>query len=139
MSRSGYVDDFDDGWALIRWRGAVASAIRGRRGQKFLKEAIAALDALPDQALIATDLQNQTGAVCFLGAVGCARGMDIGTLDPEDSESVAAAFGISDALAREIVYLNDEAAWHSETPEQRFARMRKWAEKAIAPKPEPAR
>jgi hypothetical protein len=34
MSRSGYSDDIDsadDQWALIRWRGAVKSAIRGAR------------------------------------------------------------------------------------------------------------
>lgn len=32
MSRCGYSDDYDQ-WALIRWRGAVESAIRGKRGQ----------------------------------------------------------------------------------------------------------
>jgi hypothetical protein len=37
MSRSGYSDDLEN-WSLIRWRGAVASAIRGRRGQAFLRE-----------------------------------------------------------------------------------------------------
>ena len=45
MSRSGYTDDYDDGyeWANIRWRGAVKSAIRGKRGQATLK---AILDAM---------------------------------------------------------------------------------------------
>jgi len=47
MSRSGYSDDCDDQWSLICWRGAVKSAIRGKRGQAFLKEMLAALDALP--------------------------------------------------------------------------------------------
>jgi hypothetical protein len=41
MSRSGYSDDCD-GWALIRWRGAVNSAIKGRRGQQALREIVAA-------------------------------------------------------------------------------------------------
>ncbi|KGC50992.1 hypothetical protein DO66_5867 [Burkholderia pseudomallei] len=36
MSRSGYSDDCG-GWSLIRWRGAVNSAIKGARGQKFLR------------------------------------------------------------------------------------------------------
>ena len=31
MSRSGYEDGLEM-WDLIRWRGAVASAIRGKRG-----------------------------------------------------------------------------------------------------------
>lgn len=35
MSRSGYTDDCD-GWQLIMYRGAVASAIRGARGQRLL-------------------------------------------------------------------------------------------------------
>ena len=34
MSRSGYTDECD-GWELVRWRGAVNSAIRGKRGQAF--------------------------------------------------------------------------------------------------------
>ena len=37
MSRSGYSDDLDN-WDLIRWRGQVSSAIRGKRGQGFLRE-----------------------------------------------------------------------------------------------------
>lgn len=35
MSRSGYSDDCY-GWELICWRGAVNSAIKGKRGQSFL-------------------------------------------------------------------------------------------------------
>jgi hypothetical protein len=46
MGRAGYSEDCD-GWALIRWRGAVTSAIRGKRGQAFLREMLDALDALP--------------------------------------------------------------------------------------------
>ena len=37
MSRSGYSDSLEN-WDLIRWRGQVASAIRGKRGQQLLKE-----------------------------------------------------------------------------------------------------
>lgn len=133
MSRSGYVDDYDDDWALIRYRGAVKSAIRGRRGQAFLREMIAALDALPEKKLIANELREPTGEVCAIGAVGAARGVDMAGLDPDDAETVAATFGISPALAREIVYENDEGVYSRETPEQRFARMRRWAERHTAP------
>lgn len=45
MSRSGY-DDCCDGWGLIRWRGAVAAAIKGSRGRKLLADMAAALDAM---------------------------------------------------------------------------------------------
>lgn len=135
MSRSGYVDDWDDQWGLIRYRGAVASAIRGKRGQAFLRELLTALDALPERKLIAEELE-MAGAVCALGAIGRARGIDMTGLDPEDPETVAGTFGIAPALAKEVVFENDEAAPYSvetETDEHRFSRMRRWVEAHIAP------
>lgn len=133
MSRSGYVDDYEDQWGLIRYRGAVKSALKGRRGQSFLQEMIAALDALPDPKLAANSLQNEAGEFCALGAVGRSRNMAMAEIDPEDIEAVAAHFGISDAMAREIVYMNDEANWKAETPQQRWARMRHWAASWVQP------
>lgn len=57
MSRSGYSEDWDgENWTFIRWRGAVKSALRGKRGQAFLREALAALDAMPEKRLITHDL-----------------------------------------------------------------------------------
>lgn len=106
MSRSGYSDDCD-GWALIRWRGAVTSAIKGKRGQAFLRETIAALDALPEKRLVANELEAD-GQFCTLGAVGRARGCGLAAVDPYDRESVAGLFGISAALAAEIMFENDE-------------------------------
>ena len=59
MSRSGYTD-YDDSdfanWNHIRWRGQVASATRGKRGQQFFRDLIAALDAMPTKVLITDDL-----------------------------------------------------------------------------------
>ena len=79
MSRSGYTDDMDDNWALIRWRGAVASAIKGKRGQALLKEMEVALLSLPDKRLIANEFANATeGEVCALGAVALKRRLDKG-------------------------------------------------------------
>jgi hypothetical protein len=129
MSRSGYSESCE-GWDLIRWRGAVASAIRGKRGQAFLREMLAALDAIPDKCLIVEELK-QDGSVCALGAIGVARGMDLDVIDPEDRDSVAEAFKIPLTLACEIMYENDEGGWR-ETPQQRWSRMRKWAEGQIA-------
>jgi hypothetical protein len=126
MSRSGYNEDCDyDEWQCIRWRGAVASAIRGKRGQAFLKEMLAALDALPAPRLIAKELVKD-GEVCAMGAVALARGLDVSEVDPECYEIVAALFGVSEALVREIAYENDEAAWSSLMPEKRFEHMHKW-------------
>ena len=55
MSRSGYCDDLDP-LDLGRWRAQVASAIRGKRGQKLLKELLTALDSMPKKELIANEL-----------------------------------------------------------------------------------
>jgi len=122
MSRSGYCEDLDH-WEMIKWRGQVASAIRGKRGQACLREMLAALDAMPVKELIAGELE-QDGEVCALGALGKARGVDMTTLDPEDPDGVAVVFGIAPQLAREIVYENDEHP--DRTPADRWKRMRKW-------------
>lgn len=128
MSRSGYSEDCE-GWALIRWRGAVKSAIRGKRGQALLRELIAALDAMPEKSLIDEELEED-GQVCALGSLGKTRGIDMSKIDPIEPNEVAEAFGIPLTLACEIMYENDEGAWR-ETPEQRWLRMRKWAERQL--------
>jgi hypothetical protein len=106
-------------------------AFRGKRGQSFLKDLLAALDAMPEKRLIAHELETAEGAVCAIGSVGKARGIDMTKLDPEDAEGVAATFGIAPSMAREIVYENDEGGGHKETPEQRFERIRAWIVKEI--------
>lgn len=126
MSRSGYSDDCD-GWDLIRWRGAVSSAIKGTRGQAFLRELLTALDAMKDKRLISNELQDMDGEFCTIGVLGHARGIDMAKLDPDDREAVAAAFGIAPALAAEIVFENDEWCYFQrEEPEDRWMRMRNW-------------
>jgi hypothetical protein len=115
MSRSGYSDDCD-GWALIRWRGAVTQAIRGQRGQAMLRELVRALDALPEKSLASGSLVTADGEYCALGALGRARGMELAPIDPEDREAVAKAFGVAEALAAEIMYLNDEEGQQDQTP-----------------------
>lgn len=123
--RCGYSEDCENNWELIMWRGAVASAIRGKRGQAFLRELLTALDALPDKRLIAEELQ-QDGEVCAIGSVGLLRKIDMEALDPEDYTAIAEKFGISEALVREIEYVNDEYSWYSLSPETRFAVVRRW-------------
>jgi hypothetical protein len=139
MSRSGYVDDYDDDYLQLgRWRGMVASAIRGKRGQAIFKEMLAAMDAMPVKRLVANELEApdlipcshwglyESTGVCAIGTVGKARGVDMSALDPEDYDSVAGKFNIAAPLAQEIVWMNDEAGPWKESPEDRFIRMRKW-------------
>lgn len=112
-------------WDLICWRGAVASAIRGKRGQALLREMLVAFDGLSAHRLIAHELEAE-GEVCALGALGRARGLDLSAIDDEGPDEVAAAFGMAPALAKEIAFINDEAGPYGETPENRFVRVRAW-------------
>lgn len=110
MSRSGYNDDGDveDQWAWIRWRGAVASAIKGKRGQAFLKECLAALEAMPVKELHSRTWQAD-GKYCTLGVLGCARGIDMTTWDTEYfEEAITNELGVNEKVLREIIWHNDE-------------------------------
>lgn len=136
MSRSGYSDDCDDNWASICYRGAVVSAIRGKRGQAFLRELVAALDAMPEKRLIAEALVEGREA-CAIGVVGLARGVKMDDLDPEDPGPIAKRFGIATTLVREIEFENDDDFSYTvqETPEHRWARVRAWAMRQIVVEP----
>lgn len=132
MSRSGYCDEMEDNWAMICWRGAVNSAVKGKRGQAFLSDMAKALDAMLVKELIANELISAEGNVCALGAVAKQRCLKIDGLDPENSEEVAETFGIAEALAKEIVWENDEGRY-GETPKQRWQRIRKWVAANLLP------
>ena len=131
MSRSGYTEyDGEDNWRLIMWRGAVASATRGKRGQRMFRDLKAALEAMPRKRLITDALENE-GEVCALGALGQARGVDMSRLDPEEPDDVAQAFDIATCLAQEVAYENDEML-EGASPEQRWERMHRWVCAQIA-------
>jgi hypothetical protein len=146
MSRSGYTDDYDDA-DIAMWRGQVVSAIRGKRGQAFLRDLLAALEALPDKRLIAGHMEKD-GCVCATGALGKARGVDMTAIDKlveaeDDYDSdlvgyaVARAFDIAQPLAREVLFMNDEGSWYwvPESDEQRYERMVKWVKSKIRERP----
>lgn len=128
--RCGYQDDLEQ-QDLAMWRGRVTSAMRGKRGQKLLRELLAALDAMPDKRLIENRLVDDAGDVCLLGAGGKARQLpNLDKLDPEDHDGLAKIFDVAPCLIQEIEYENDEGGYH-ETDEQRFERVRKWLVKNI--------
>lgn len=115
------------------WRGAVKRAIQGKRGQAFLAEMLAALDALPQKRLIEERL-IEGGEVCAIGSVGLKRGLDMSGLDVENHDQLAKAFGIAPALVQEIEFINDDdfRCSSQESPEQRFARVRAWVARHLA-------
>lgn len=132
MSRSGYTEDGDcDSPFYLLWPSIVERSIKGQRGQAFLKELLADLDAMPVKRLIEQALEDG-GEVCAMGCIGRARGVDMSKLDPEDPDRIAKAFGIASTLVREIEFVNDDDfTWKDETPENRWVRVRKWVVEQI--------
>lgn len=130
MNRHGLcaASDIEDVLVYGRWRGAVASAIRGKYGQAFLRELLAALDAIEAQRLIGGRLENEYGEVCALAAVGRARGLNLQSVDYEDHQAVAKVFGINEKLAQEIMWVNDEYIRRNNAPAmaQRYHEVRDW-------------
>lgn len=144
MSRSGYTDDCE-GRDLAMWRGQVASAIRGKRGQTLLRELLEALEAMPIKCLIAHKLKRDAPAfippefavpnVCAIGSLGIRRGVDLEAMDPEDYDTIADTFGVAHQLIQEIEFMNDEVGSWKETPEHRWQRMRNWVSENLQPAP----
>lgn len=124
------------------WRGNIARATRGRRGQRFFRELLAALDAMPEKRLIRGDLETREGAVCALGALRKAKGLSLTAIRDSDWDELGEAFDVAPMLTQEVMYMNDEhrvydrEAYryiHDETAEQRWQRMRKWVAEQIQP------
>lgn len=149
MSRSGYNDEPDCDWRWIMWRGAVSSAINGRRGQAFIRELGDALDAMPVKRLVTEVFKTEVPAfipppladtvapsVCALGALGMRRGLDLTRMEHKEDKEIALIFGVASALLREIEYINDEAT-ELLTPEQRWTYVRTWVERNILLPEEP--
>ena len=110
MSRSGLFEaDGEDPLAHGRWRGAVTSAIRGKRGQAFLRELADALDAMPQKWLVAGELQSEDGCNCTLGVIAGKRGLDVANMDVDDYDSIADSLGVNAKIAQEIMWENDES------------------------------
>ncbi len=140
MSRSGYSDDCCDEYPVALYRQAVRRAVTGYRGQHLLKKLRDALDAMPVKRLIAGNIKDESGQVCALGALDpTAPEYSEDDLDDFDHpRKLAEHFGVAKSLASEIVYMNDEAVdWRtpSETPEERWTRMRQWVDSQIVAEP----
>lgn len=134
MSRLYYENDCDYIEGLQH--GWLSSAIRGRRGQAFLRELVAALDALPAPELSCGALEDaQTGCCCAFGAVRRLRGPENVKLDfhPDEEEIaptyLAEPFGVSETLAWAVVQANEEIDEQNTEParRRRWARVRAWA------------
>ena len=136
MNRACYSESCD-GWDLIRWRGAVKSAIRGKRGQGFLRELLDTLDQMPEKKLISDELVTPAGEVCALGSVMVKRGIDTSDIELEDADQIGSKLNIAPALVREIEFLNDSFMdyWRTTNSEEvassRWHYMRAWVASKI--------
>lgn len=133
MSRSGYVDDY--GPELNLYRGSVERSIRGRRGQKALRDLAQALDDMSVKELHANVFGDENGCMCTLGVLFQSRGIDPKTIPvthcPDygpgcDRDAVAKSLDVAKCFAAEVMYLNDEHWHHKETSHERWIRMRAW-------------
>lgn len=142
MGRSGYSEDGDDEYNTANlFQANLERATRGKRGQAFFRELLAALDAMPEKRLIAADLEQLDGGVCALGCLGKARGVPLAGVDTEDHDKLGKMFGIAPLLAREVMFQNDDdfgdrryvsgSGVHFETPEERWRNMREWCARQI--------
>jgi hypothetical protein len=133
MSRSGYSDDCE---YLALWRGVIASATRGKRGQRFFRDLVAALDAMPVKRLVAGEIETTDGEVCALGSLARVRGLALERDDVHYHNILGETFDIAHQLAQEVMFENDEGGpYGDETPERRWERVRKWAGEQIKATP----
>lgn len=148
MSRSGYVEDWDE-YSFI-YQGHVTRALRGRRGQKAILETIEALDAMDDKRLGKDTFGKPDCPACTLGLLAQARGVDVSAHEPfsdehgvdeVDSFAVSKALDIAPSMVREVMYVNDTAWDNSELGQrQRWHYIRQWLfSKLTAPNKEKLR
>lgn len=113
------------------WRGQVASATRGRRGQRLFRDMKTALEAMPVRELEVGKLVSSTGCGCALGVLGEHRGLDMSSTDEGDPWDVGLVFDIARQLAAEIVFMNDEA-FCGATDGERWLKMHDWVTSQIS-------
>lgn len=147
MNRSGYSDETENNWDWICWRGAVASALRGKRGQSFLGELLSVLDDMPEKRLIAKELQNADGEVCAVASIMKARGIST-NVPVDDYDAIADLVGVNAKVVQELEYINDTVdraialpwtgycgatGWHyDKSPETRWKLVRDWVESQLS-------
>ncbi len=159
MSRFG--DGDDEGTMPIElFRANVDRALKGKRGQKALRELRRALLALPEPRLIKgalcdvhydDDDHPQAAGFCAIGALAYLKRQEKGEKteeilealkqDPEDDcmnelETIEEGErqGLVNCLAYEFAWTNDEGLgqWKDEiTPEERFQRMLAWIDERL--------
>ncbi len=144
-------DDEERPGQFALWDANVRRSMKGRRGQRELRELEAALVALPEKRLIRDELTDEAGGVCAIACYARHKGLDLSRFDPEDeSDAVGVAAGMPRLVAWEVVAQNDihcDTVWEvadgpiqrgyghyrggvplvrAMTPEERYDKILKW-------------
>lgn len=106
--RINYTDEEERPGQFALWDANCRRSMRGRSGQRELRELEAALLALPEKRLIRGSLTDDEGGVCAIACYAKHKGLDLSKFDPEDeSDEVGIAGGMPRLVAWAIVALND--------------------------------
>lgn len=106
--RLNYSDEEDRPGQFALWDANCRRSIRGKAGQRELRELEAALLAMPEKRLIRDALEDGKGGVCAIACYAKHKGVDISKFDPEDeSDEVGVVAGMPRLVAWKIVALND--------------------------------
>lgn len=154
--RLNYSDEEDRPGQFALWDANVRRSLKGRAGQKALRELHDAMIALPEKRLIANRLTDEDGGVCAVGAYAKAKGLDLERFDPEDeTDEVGVVAGMPRLVAWSVVAQNDlvnDVVWEvaygplnrweatyrggiplvrDMTPEERYERILTWVVKQL--------
>jgi hypothetical protein len=142
MTRLHYYDDDSDPSQEGLAAGALRSAIRGKRGQRFIRDLVQALDALPLPELAAGALEDEeTGCCCAFGAVRRFRGADAVPLwfhpmeEDMNPDNLVEPFNVSKTLAWSVVQANEDGMIGNDksTRRLRWKQVRDWAVRQLIP------
>ena len=144
--RVSFREDEDRPGQFALWEANCQRSIKGRVGQRELRELEAALLALPEKRLIRGLLTDDAGGVCSIACYAQHKGLDLSKVDREDeSDEVGIRAGMPRLVAWQVVAMNDlhlDTVWEvahgpverghgtylvrEMTPEERYTKMLAW-------------
>lgn len=140
------------------WWANVQRALKGRKGQKALRELRDAMLALPEPKLISGRLATEDGHMCAVGVLAVHRRVSKGERREEVMRELAQLItvdedgydydgdgdlktaesgvkvGLTFALAWQLGSVNDSYV-RDETDEQRYERVMRWIDEQLLPVP----
>lgn len=149
--RINYSDEEDFPGQFALFEANCRRSMRGKAGQRELRELEASLLALPEKRLIKDALTDDGGGVCAIACYARHKGVDVLKCDPEDeSDEVGIEAGMPRLVAWSVVGQNDihlDTVWEvadgplnrwgatyhggialvrDMTPEERYEKMLAW-------------